>query len=317
MKEVLQANLIRNFSKEIYGRRDAFMSGIYWLCGFFMIFTAALLIKVYLMKVSAREIIEKLSEKLTENTNTLIDISSSDRTMQKLAQELNVQLRQMQKERQRFCQGDAELKKAVTNISHDLRTPLTALCGYLDLLEQEEMSEKAGWYVVQIADRTDRMKQLMEELFQYSVAASVKEMELEWLCLNSVLEESIASFYSVFVERGITPEISISNVKVERRLDRSALVRIFGNIISNALKYSDGDFFVEMSENGVIQFSNTAKGLGAVEVCRLFDRFFTVETAVKSTGLGLSIAKGLTEQMGGRIEAEYVKGRIVIRVRWD
>ena len=293
------------------------MCVIFWLCGCLIIFSSALIIKIYLIKVSAREIREKFSEKLTEDTNTLIDISSGDKDMRKLAEGLNVQLRQMQRERQRFCQGDAELKEAITNISHDLRTPLTAICGYLDLLKQEEMSEKTRWYIMQIADRTDRMKQLTEELFQYSVVASVKEMKLEWLCLNSVLEESIASFYSMFVKKGITPEISITDVKIERKLDRLALIRIFGNIISNALKYSDGDFFVELSENGVIQFSNTAEGLGMVEVYRLFDRFFTVETAGKSTGLGLSIAKQLTEQMGGRIEAEYIRGKVVIRVEWD
>lgn len=293
------------------------MCGIFWLCGFLMIFAAALLIKIYLIKVSAREIREKFSEKLTEDTNTLIDISSGDKDMRKLAEGLNVQLRQMQKERQRFCQGDAKLKEAVTNISHDLRTPLTAIYGYLDLLEREEMSKEARWYMSQIADRTDRMKLLTEELFQYSIVSSVKEMEVEWLCLNSVLEESIASFYSVFIKRGIIPEISITDVKIERKLDKSALIRIFGNIISNALKYSDGDFFVELSENGVIQFSNTAEGLSTIEVHRLFDRFFTVETAGHSTGLGLSIAKLLTEQTGGRIEAEYIRGRVVIRVEWD
>lgn len=292
------------------------MNGIFCICILLVFLTISLLIKIYLIKMSAREIREKLFEKLTEDTNTLIDISSGDKCMRRLAEELNVQLRQMQKERQRFCQGDMELKEAVTNISHDLRTPLTAVCGYLDLLEQEEMSEKARWYVTQIGERTDRMRQLTEELFLYSVVVSTKELELEWLCLNSVLEESIASFYSVFIQKGITPKIHMADVKVERKLNKSALIRIFGNIISNALKYSDGDFVVELLENGVVQFSNKAEGLGKVEIYRLFDRFFTVETTRKSTGLGLSIAKLLTEQMGGRIEAEYVKGRMIIRVEW-
>lgn len=161
------------------------------------------------------------------------------------------------------------------------------------------------------------MKQLTEELFRYSIVASVREMNLETVCLNSILEESIASYYGAIVQHGITPNVEISNARVERTLDKSALMRIFGNIISNTLKYSDGDLFVKLTENGVITFSNTAKNLNAVTVGRLFDRFYTVETAKNSTGLGLSIAKLFTEQMGGTIKAEYVNERLVITIYFE
>lgn len=93
--------------------------------------------KIYFLRRSTQEIIDAFQDKLATDTNTLIDISSRDPYMRKLASEINVQLRLLRKERHRYQQGDQELKEAITNISHDLRTPLTAICGYLDLLERE------------------------------------------------------------------------------------------------------------------------------------------------------------------------------------
>ena len=275
-----------------------------------------LLIKIYLMKKSAGEIAEKLSEKLSEDTNTLIDISSGDRDMRKLAESLNVQLKKLRRESLRYRRGDAELKEAVTNISHDLRTPLTAVSGYLNLLEREEKSDTVKTYLGHISNRTEAMKTLTEELFRYSIVASAKPLNYEKLCLNSVLEESLAEFYGAVVQRGITPEIEITEERVERPLDRFALKRIFGNIIGNAVKYSCGDLFVTLTADGTITFSNTAEKLDSVTVGRFFDRFYTVETAGNSTGLELSIAKLLAEQMGGVITAEYIGEKVVITLEF-
>ena len=103
-----------------------------------------LLIKIHLLRKSAKEIECSFSEKLITDSNTLIDISSNDKYMCHLANEINIQLRKLRAERRKFQKGDIELKNAVTNVSHDLRTPLTAIYGYLDLLEQEEKSEKVN-----------------------------------------------------------------------------------------------------------------------------------------------------------------------------
>lgn len=272
----------------------------------------ALCVKIYLMKKSAKEISSAFADRLQTDTNTLIAISSHDKDMRELADSINKQLKILRKEHHRYTQGDTELKEAVIGISHDLRTPLTAICGYLDLLEREEKSETVRQYLGQISNRTDVMKQLTEELFRYSVVAYVKENSIERICLNNALEESIASFYGAICQKQIVPQISITETRVERYLDRSALARIFGNIISNALKYSDGDFSVSLDSDGAITFSNTAESLNYVEAGKLFDRFYTVETARNSTGLGLSIAKLLTEQLGGKIKAEYLAGKLVI-----
>ncbi len=269
---------------------------------------AALCLLAYLLVLrhSLREAAEELDEKLRTDTNTLISISSGDRAMQSLVTHINRQLQALRRERLRLHSGNAELTAAVTNVSHDLRTPLTALCGYLDLLEQEPQTEAAARYLTVIRERTDAMRALTEELFRYSVlTATADELHTEPVCLNDVLEQSLAGFYGALSARGITPSVQLPEEKVIRPLDAAALRRVFDNILSNAAKYSDGDLAVVLAPDGKVTFSNRASALSRVEAARLFDRFYTVDSARGSTGLGLSIAKLLTEKLHGTISADY------------
>ena len=272
-----------------------------------------LLIYLLILRSSIREVAEELEEKLRTDTNTLISISTGDSSVQLLASRINAQLQALRKERLKLQTGNDELTTAVTNISHDLRTPLTAICGYLDLLEQEPQSEKSGRYLVVIRERTDAMRSLTEELFRYSViTATADELDMQAVRLNDILEQSLAGFYGALSARGITPEIRMPEAAVIRELDAAALRRIFDNILSNTVKYSGGDLAVSLLPNGAVTFSNSAPSLSRVQAERLFDRFYTVETARNSTGLGLSIAKLLTEKMGGTITAEYESGHLQI-----
>ena len=280
------------------------------ICGVLAVVIVILLIKIRMMQKSMDEICSCLSEHLSSDTNQLITVSSSDKHVRYLASEIAKQLTELRRQRRQYISGDRELKEAVTNISHDLRTPLTAICGYLELLEAEEMTDNTRRYVEQIANRTESLKALTEELFRYSVVSSVSALSYEKVNVGRVLEDTLISFYGAFEQKKIAPNISLPDSVIVRSLDKSALSRIFGNIISNAVKYSDGDFSVTMTDVGEITFSNTASELSSVDVGKLFDRFYTVDSARKSTGLGLSIAKLLTERMGGSISADY-KGNIL------
>ena len=204
----------------------------------------------------------------------------------------------------------------MTNISHDLRTPLTAILGYLELLEQEKKSESVKKSLDVIENRAQALKELTQELFQYTVILAQDKLTLEPIDLREVLEESILSFYGAMNEAEIVPELSITQSSVIRQSNRMAMARIFGNIIGNALKYSDGDFSVELHDDGQIIFKNHAGSLDKLQVEKLFDRFYTVQEARGSTGLGLSIARSLVEQLGGSILAEYEDGvlKIVVKV---
>ena len=290
-----------------------------WICAVVALALAAaiLLLKWALLRASLREVSRELAEKLRTDTNTLISLSSGDRAVRALAAQMNIQLQALRRERLRLQKGDAELKNAITNVSHALRTPLTAICGYLELLEKEEHSEKARRYLAVIRERSQAMRDLTEELFRYSMAAAAaEEMTRQPVSVKDVLEQSLAGFYGSLTEKGISPEIRLPNGPVVRNLDPAALRRIFDNLLNNALKYSDGDLRVSLTEAGEAVFSNAAGKLDCVQTQRLFDRFYTVETASGSTGLGLSIAHMLVEKMGGEIGAEYVSGRLRIFVRF-
>ena len=291
---------------------------LYILIGLLVAVILLLFFKIHLLRKSAAEIRKSFSDKLSMETNTLIDISSHDPYLCALACDINEQLKKLRKERHRYKQGDLAVKETIAGISHDLRTPLTAICGYLDLLEEEETSETAKQYLDVIRNRANALKQLTEELLSYSIAASsAASLVFNDTVLNHVLEESISSQYAVLKGCGITPVISMPEEKIIRRLDKNALFRIFENIINNAVKYSDGDLQITLSADGQITFSNHAAGLNEVDVQKLFDRLYTVETGMKSTGLGLSIAKTLTEQMHGQISARFVKGVLFIDLQFE
>ena len=264
---------------------------------------------------SIQEITEGLDEKLRTDTNTPISVSSGNRKIRLFAEQINRQLWDLRREQLNLNHGNQELKVAVTNISHDLRTPLTAICGYLDLLEQEELGDNVKKYLDVIRERTDSMRSLTEELFSCSLLAIQDEkLHIEQICINDILEQSIAGFYGVLVNKRILPDIQMSEIRVMRKLDREAVRRIFDNILSNAARYSDGDLTVILSADGRIQFSNHAAKLSSVDVEKLFERFYTVESARNSTGIGLSIARLLTERMGGDITAEYKDGQLYIQI---
>jgi len=288
---------------------------IYAVLACLFIIAVFLAVKLYLLKKTAREITVSFEEVINKDTNTGIRISGRDKDMRELTDSINKQLIELRKQYLQYNLGNSELKNAITNMAHDIRTPLTAIYGYLDMIENTDDPEKKSKYISIIRERTEIMKQLTEELFQYSLVVSDDEkLELEDVFINQVLEESISSFYPALTEKNIVPEINICSEKIYRRLNKQALSRIFANLLNNAVKYSDGDLKIKLLPTGEIIFENTAKALSSVKAEQLFDRFFTVKTSSNSTGLGLSIAKNLVERMNGSIAANYKDNMLNINI---
>ncbi len=289
-----------------------------WLiCGGLAALALVLRIQLRLLQKSLDDITDQLGDRLSSDTNNPIFLPTRDPCARRLAARLNVQLKELRRQRQRYENGDRELKEAVTNVSHDLRTPLTAICGYLELLEKGDNTPRQARYLSLIAGRAQAMRRLIEELLRCTVAASLEDgLSPEAVDLNGAVEEAVAALYGAFIEAGIVPRVSLPPERVARSLDRAALSRVLGNLLANALKYSAGDLDVVLSPDGAITLSNAAPALDEVQVGRLFDRFYTVETGRGSTGLGLSIARSLTERMGGTISARYGAGRLWVEVRF-
>lgn len=285
---------------------------VWVLAAGFALLALGLGLKVALLRHGIKGLRRDLVERRGQETNTLLSLPCRDRELRRLASALNQELRALRQERLRYQQGDKELKEAVVNISHDLRTPLTAISGYLQLLQGQDLPSDTRRYLEQIGGRTQAMKRLTEELFRYSVVVSEENLAREPVDLRRAVEEALLSFYGALEGRGIEPQVRLPEEKVERLLDPAAVNRVLGNILTNALKYSAGDLEVTLEESGRLTFSNAAPGLDPVAAGRLFDRFYTVEAARNSTGLGLSIAKELTQRMGGEMGAELHNGRLTV-----
>lgn len=288
-----------------------------WVLGcLFLVSNALWILKVLLMKKDLDSLAIEFRDYLKRETNSLLTIPTHDRHIRNVAAEINTGLKQLRQQRNKYMNGDRELKEAVTNMAHDLRTPITAIFGYLDLLEHEQDSDTIRFYIEQIQNRAECLKQLTEELFRYSVIVSSWQGTYEDISLNQALEESLLACYGEFSQKKIQPIIEITNTPVRCRIDPTAFSRIVSNILSNVLKYSDGDLSVQLASDGTIVFINTAGNLTPVMVERLFDRFYTVETGHNSTGLGLSIAKALTERVGGQIRASYSEQKLIIELKF-
>ncbi len=279
-----------------------------------------LLLKLFLIKKSIIEIEKNFTKILESDTNNIISISSSDKDIKNLTINLNDNLIELRKQKLKYKNGNQELKKIVTNISHDLRTPLTALKGYIDLINKEKLSISQKKYLKIIQKKSDELNELTGQLFEFSKIIDTLEKNInlskDECCINEILEETLLSFYNIFKEKNIFPTINISNKKLYKKVNKISIVRIFENILSNVSKYSNGDFEVEMDDNGIITFSNKANSLDATSVQKIFDRYFSVENAKESTGIGLSIAKQLVEMNNGEIYAEYSRERLYIKINF-
>ena len=220
-----------------------------WFYLFLIVLFVAIffILKVLIMKQEIKNIGESLADILKSDTNNLITISTNDKKLKKIAVLLNHSLKNLRKLELEYKNGNKELKTSITNISHDLRTPLTAIRGYLDLMDNNNLSEKQIKYLDIIDSKVKDLTLLTEQLFDFAKTLDIQtEMKLESIVINDILEDTIASFYSLFISHNITPNIDICNDKVIRVLNENMLKRIFENIISNAIKYSKQDFNIKL-----------------------------------------------------------------------
>ncbi len=279
------------------------------------IITIILVIKIIVMKNGIKEIEEKFDFVIKSDTNSLITISTNDSNLKNLAKKINLNLKKIRKLEIQYNQGNEELKRSITNISHDLRTPLTAIRGYLDLIGDNNLSKKQKDYLSYIDDKTKILITLTEQLFNFSKSLEVyKNIDKQDVVLNNILEETICTFYDLFIQNNIIPRISITKEKIIKRINKDMLKRILENIISNAIKYSDEFLEIKLNKDGTIIFKNRTNNLDKTSVEKIFDRYYTVENARKSNGIGLSIAKQLVELNNGTISAKYDNGYLIIEI---
>lgn len=292
-----------------------------------MIFTIIILgvfITLYIFHCKEiKNIADQLNEINKEKTNSKILMTSSNRNLRNLAMEINKVLEEKQKSEIQYNNMELEIKRAIANISHDLRTPLTSIIGYMQLLDDGNLTyDERKEYLDIVRRRAESLQTLISSLYDLSrLEAGKYKFDLKSIKLSNIIYDSIALYYMDFIARNIEPIIDIEENTSLIIADENAVKRIFSNLIENALKY--GNKFVSISlkeDKGYIitTFSNDASNLKEEDINHIFDRFFTADTtrSDKSTGLGLAITRELVEQMGHDISASMIDGKINIIIRW-
>ena len=254
---------------------------------------------------------------LEKDTNILLSLSSGERSLKRLVDSLNKEIKVLLSLKREYSKGIFDVKKSAENIAHDIRTPLTAVKGYVNLLEKEDLSEEGRKYLEIIKSRVDYMKDMTEELFLSLSMKSRGVVTLSDIDAKSILEEALVSYLVEFEKKDIIPRVVTPKDKVIIKADSKALYRIYVNIISNALKYGEGDFVVEMKGNGDTVFSNYAPGMDKIEAARLLDRYYTISDAKASSGIGLSISKEIVEEMGGKLGVDLLDQRLYISITFQ
>lgn len=267
------------------------------------------------INISIKEIEDNLDIILNNDTNKLITISTNNKRLNKLAANLNTNLRKIRKLEISYKNGNKELQESITNISHDLRTPLTAIKGYIDLIKKEKSKKKIVEYLKIIENKTEDLVILTEQLYDYSKSLDLKDkLKKEKVCINDILEDTILSYYALIKKKNLTPEINITTKRIYRKIDKNMAIRILENIISNTIKYTDEDIKITLLDNGKIIIKNKSHVLDNTTVNKMFDRYYTIESGSNTSGIGLSIAKQLVNINGGKITAKYSHGYLIVEL---
>ncbi|AZV55460.1 HAMP domain-containing sensor histidine kinase [Clostridium sp. AWRP] len=257
------------------------------------------------------------------DTNQKVTLSFQNRSLQNLAIEINKNIDKKQQTEVKYKHMDMELRQAIANISHDLRTPLTSIIGYIQLIKSDDLSkDEKNEYMDIILNRAKSLKMLISGFFDLSrLEANEYAFELESISLSNILCELIASFYNDFTNKEIEPLIEIDESVSEIIGDENAIRRVFSNLIQNALKHGNKFISVSLKKDGnyiVTTFANNADNLKPDDIDHLFERFFTGDRTRtgKNTGLGLAITKALVEQMGHSITANLKDNKLSIIIKW-
>lgn len=267
---------------------------------------ALCIIYILMTKSNVRSLNKTLQSINSSDTNMLLTTASSDKDICSLIISIN-RLLESQKEIKALSQRESrDFKQAITNISHDLRTPLTSITGYVQLIKSDKTSQdKKDEYLLIVQERLVYLSQLLNSLFEYTKIIEGKSIfNIERVNVCNTLRDTISANYQGFIEKGFEVNLSITDEPLLCYCDNKALERVFGNLIQNALLHGI-DYFEISVKDGSIIFKNKVKNISELDVEMLFDRFYTADLSrsSKSTGLGLAIAKELLNKMGAEITA--------------
>ena len=239
-----------------------------------------------------------------------------------IATEINKTLDDVRDRKHAMSEREKLIADAYANLSHDIRTPLTSLDGYVQLLRDAASEEDRERYTAIIGERIGTMKELLEDLFTFTkLKNDAYELELEPVSLRSVVADTVLSYYDVWKEAGIEPEIDIAEEALVMEGNVTAVKRILQNITKNAVLHGKKALSVRLCREGaraaLVTIANPVEHPEEIEIGRVFEQFYTADRYHRnaSSGLGLAIAKELTERMGGTIGATLRDNVFAVEIR--
>lgn len=293
---------------------------MYFISGVGLIGTLLGVIGLILYKRQVASICRQIRFLNKEESNLLVTKDIGTKEFEQLIDEINNLIIKSRENRHTIEKRDNELKETITNISHDIRTPLTSLSGYFELLQNTENEEERKRYCDIIKDRINSLKDMLEQLFTYvKLQNGDYTFEMKELDINIEIAKVLVSFYEEFRKNGIEPVINIPEKRMVKKLNQMAFRRVFENIIKNSLEHGRHYFeFNIENDNRRIMFivKNDIKNKDNIEVDKVFNRFYKadVSRSQTSSGLGLAVAHDMVEKMNGTISAEVSDDLFVIKV---
>ncbi|SHH83808.1 Signal transduction histidine kinase [Clostridium intestinale DSM 6191] len=265
-----------------------------------------------------RSISNQLNKRRLEKTRQPISIELINSELNKLVANINKCLKDEETLRLNDTKKENQFKEIIANISHDLRTPLTAIKGYQQLLLKGELSEEQTRKLEIAQKHADELGILIENFFEYSYVLNIEaKPKLESINITNLVEQCIVESIEVLEDKNLVVHFNPQQA-IFVLGDKKMLTRVIQNLIRNCSIHSAGDIEVKVIENeqGIISFKNPMKHSSKIDVERLFERFYTGDKARgKTTGLGLSIVKVLVEQMNGKVRGIIKENYLEIQVQ--
>ena len=271
---------------------------------------------LFLLKRSIRKFNKDLTKKLKQNSNIILTTDFTDKDLSDLVDNINATLIKYNNIKNEYENKNNNLQRMMTNISHDLRTPLTSALGYIDIVQKSNLTKKEKSKNLKIIEeRLKRLSDLINSFFEFSKIISNNEnIKLEKVNLVAILEKSISNHYEDFSKENRVINFKASERKIFVNSNEMMLARVFDNLIRNSYKHSKSnlDITIDTSSNVQISFSNDLL-YNDLDVDRIFDEFYTVDISRTkgNTGLGLAIVKEFIEQLNGTIKAEKKNHKLV------
>ena len=273
---------------------------------------------------SLRAAARQLRERETAGSAARLRLAAPNRAAEELLEEVDRLRSAHQADRTRWREQEQSIRRQIANISHDLRTPLTSILGYLQLLEDPDLPEtERREYLAVVESRAKALQSLITGFYDLSrLEGGEYPLEREPVDLHAALSGLLAAFYNDFTDAGFEVAVDLAEGLPPVWGDRGAVLRVFTSVLRNALDHGTGTLEVRLFREGdrvVSLFANQTDQLTEEDLPHVFDRFFTSDKmrTGRNTGLGLAIVKALADRMGCALRAELAGGRFTLRVAWE